>query len=361
MRCLRRLWVLVVLSVLAGVGAANVPESAFDKDPWPAAEEGPVKVFILAGQSNMQGHAALRTLEYLIYNAETAAEYEQWKDREGRWVERRDVWVWTTDGNRSGNLKPGFGANEMKMGPELGFGWVMGEHLSEQVLLIKTCWGGRSVKRDFLPPSAEMPPAEQLADELLERARKRDADVTMDDVKARYGKAYRDMIASARDVLAQLKQHFPKYDEKRGYELAGFVWFQGWNDMVDGQQRGEKYAGYTVRLAQLIEDVRKDLNAPNLPAIIGELGAGKRGDFQAAQEAVAKRPSLRGNVTFVRTRDFWEPEVEKMVEQNVWKGPNWVTFYNVGSERGYHYLGSARIYYRMGKAFGEGMIALLGK
>ncbi|MBN2127925.1 MAG: hypothetical protein JW741_00435 [Sedimentisphaerales bacterium] len=34
---------------------------------------------------------------------------------------------------------------------------------------------------------------------------------------------------------------------------------------------------------------------------------------------------------------------------------------DVGSERGYHYLGSARIYYRMGKAFGEGMIELLGK
>ena len=76
---------------------------------------------------------------------------------------------------------------------------------------------------------------------------------------------------------------------------------------------------------------------------------------------MAKLPSLRGNVTFVRTRDFWEPEVEKMVEQNVWEGPKWVTFYNVGSERGYHYLGSARIYYRMGKAFGEGMIELLGQ
>lgn len=48
--------------------AGNTPESAFDKDPWPLAKEGPVKVFLLCGQSNMQGHAALRTLEYLIYN-----------------------------------------------------------------------------------------------------------------------------------------------------------------------------------------------------------------------------------------------------------------------------------------------------
>jgi len=355
-------WILalVVWGVLAGVGSAQVPESAFNKDPWPAAKEGRVKVFILAGQSNMQGHAALRTLEYLIYNEESAAEYQQWKDRDGRWAERRDVWVWTTDGQRSGNLKPGFGANEIKMGPELGFGWVIGEHIGEQVLLIKICWGGRSVKRDFLPPSADMPPEETLQKE-LENARKRNPNTTMDEVKARYGKAYRDMTTHVNNVLGNLKQHFPKYDQKRGYELAGLVWFQGWNDMVDGSQRGEKYANYTKRLAQLIKDVRKDLKAPNLPVIIGELGAGKRGDFQAAQEAAAKLPEFEGNVKFVKTREFWEPEVEKMVNQGVWTGPDWVKFYNVGSERGYHYLGSARIYYRMGKAFGEGMVELLGK
>jgi len=67
------------------------------------------------------------------------------------------------------------------------------------------------------------------------------------------------------------------------------------------------------------------------------------------------------NVKFVKTRDFWEPEVEKMVNENVWRGPDWVKFYNVGSERGYHYLGSAKIMYKMGKAFGEGMTELLSK
>ncbi len=71
---LRRLAVaLAVVSIFAGVGWGDspesaVPESAFNRDPWPAAKQGLVKVFILAGQSNMQGHAALRTLEYLIYN-----------------------------------------------------------------------------------------------------------------------------------------------------------------------------------------------------------------------------------------------------------------------------------------------------
>jgi hypothetical protein len=359
MRPLRLLvWVLVFEGFAAG-GFGKVPESAFDKDPWPMAKEGPLKVFILAGQSNMQGHASLRTLEYLVYNAETAAEYEHWKDREGRWTERRDVWIWTTDGQRYGNLRPGFGANEMKIGPELGFGWVMGEHMPQQVLLIKTCWGGRSVKRDFLPPSADMPPAEQLEKE-LQNARKRNPDTTIEQIKERYGKAYADMLTHVKNVLANLQQYFPGYEPKRGYELAGLVWFQGWNDMVDGSQRAEKYVNYTRRLALLIKDVRKDLNAPNLPVIIGELGASKRGDFQEAQAAVAGLPEFKGNVSFVKTREFWEPDVEEMVNSGLWQGPDWVKFYNVGSERGYHYLGSARIYCRMGKAFAEGMVELLG-
>ncbi|MBN1123434.1 MAG: hypothetical protein JXA82_00405 [Sedimentisphaerales bacterium] len=353
--------VVLAFLIMPFSGLANLPESAFNRDPWPAVKEGPVKVFLLAGQSNMQGHAALRTLEYLIYNEETAAEYQQWKDRDGRWTERRDVWIWTTDGNRYGNLKPGYGTNEVKIGPELGFGWVIGEALKQQVLLIKTCWGGRSVKRDFLPPNAAMPSTEQLQKE-LENARKRNPDVTMEQIKAPYGKAYRDMISTARDVLGNLKQYYPDYNESRGYELAGFVFFQGWNDMVDGQQRAEKYVNYTIRLGQLIQDVRKDLKAPNLPVVIGELGAGgKRGDFQKAQAAVVELSALKGNIRFVKTVEFWEPEVEEMVNQGIWKGPDWVRFYNVGSEKEYHYLGSARIYYRMGKAFAEGMLEMLNK
>jgi hypothetical protein len=108
--------------------------------------------------------------------------------------------------------------------------------------------------------------------------------------------------------------------------------------------------------------VRRDLEAPNLPVVIGELGAGgKRGDFQKAQAAVAELPGLEGNVRFVKTVEFWEPDVEEMVNKGVWRGPDWVKFYNVGSERGYHYLGSARIYYRIGLALAKGMVELLKK
>lgn len=62
---------------------------------------------------------------------------------------------------------------------------------------------------------------------------------------------------------------------------------------------------------------------------------------------------------FAPTARFWEPEVGQMVKEGAWKGPEWPRFYNVGSERGVHYLGSGRIYYKMGEAFGEAMLGLI--
>ena len=76
---------------------------------------------------------------------------------------------------------------------------------------------------------------------------------------------------------------------------------------------------------------------------------------------MAELSEFKDNVTLVKTCEFWEPDVEEMVKKGVWRSPDWVKFYNVGSERGYHYLGSARIYYRMGKAFAKGMVDLLPK
>ena len=39
-------------------------------------------------------------------------------------------------------------------GPELQFGHVLGDYFDNQVLLIKTAWGGKSLYRDFRPPSS---------------------------------------------------------------------------------------------------------------------------------------------------------------------------------------------------------------
>ncbi|MDC0050409.1 sialate O-acetylesterase [Verrucomicrobia bacterium] len=120
-----------------------------------------LKVFILAGQSNMQGAGQVNinpkshtqgkgSLEYLMNDPKTAAKFAHLKDKNGEWVVRKDVWIRYDD--RQDGLRPGFGARNTTIGPELGFGTIVGDAVEEPVLLIKTCWGGKSIMVDFRPP-----------------------------------------------------------------------------------------------------------------------------------------------------------------------------------------------------------------
>ncbi|MCB1129187.1 MAG: hypothetical protein KDM81_21995, partial [Verrucomicrobiae bacterium] len=222
----------------------------------------PVRVFILAGQSNMEGKGSVALLERQLAAPETHDEFAGLRP-DGDWISRPDVWIKFWD--RHGPLTVGYGSPGC-IGPELGFGLTVGDRLEAPVLLIKTAWGGRSVFCDFRPPSAGPPPAERLNRELA-NARKRNPDATMEEVRARYGQAYRDMIREVRGTLATLGTLFPEY-QGQGYQLAGFVWFQGWNDMIDPEATGE----YADNLAALIRDVRRDLGVPGLPVVVGQMG-----------------------------------------------------------------------------------------
>ncbi len=89
----------------------------------------------------------------------------------------------------------------------------------------------------------------------------------------------------------------PAYDPKVGYELAGFVWLQGFNDLVDGQTYPNgNMIEYSRLLAHFIRDVRKDLAAPQMPFIIGVLGVDgeKNVNFRKAMAARQRCPSSRG-------------------------------------------------------------------
>lgn len=131
---------LIAVSLLATLAA-----NAF------AAAAKPVRVFILAGQSNMEGAGRIKadpnrnggkgSLEFLVKDAATAKKFAPLVDAAGQWRARDDVWISYLD--RKGPLKAGFGARQGEtIGPELGFGWVMGDALDEPVLLIKCAWLG---------------------------------------------------------------------------------------------------------------------------------------------------------------------------------------------------------------------------
>ncbi len=110
---------------------------------------------------------------------------------------REDVFISCLD--RKGPLWVGHGARKETIGPELGFGWVMGDVLDEPVLLIKCAWGGKSLAVDFRPPSAGKPP--------YSLGEKADAAIAQE--PAILGKYYRETLALTKAALASIKDLVP--------------------------------------------------------------------------------------------------------------------------------------------------------
>src|SRR4030095_7763176 len=107
-----------------------------------------------------EGKAKMELLDYQAKQPENHQIFGH-LHKDGKWVERADVWIKFLD--RKGNLTVGYGSPKC-IGPELEFGHVVGDRYEQQVLLIKTAWGGRSLYRDFRPPSAGLP-----TDEILQK------------------------------------------------------------------------------------------------------------------------------------------------------------------------------------------------
>ncbi|MHC4844208.1 MAG: sulfatase-like hydrolase/transferase, partial [Planctomycetota bacterium] len=182
-----------------------------------------VKVFILAGQSNMEGHGQLRSLDHLGNHPKYGHLLNKLKNSDGSWIVREDVTIsYQTDHRKQkhGPLTVGWGFEPHEIGPELMFGTIMGEHYDEHVLLIKTAWGGKDVYCDFRSPSAGLPSGD-VSDFLREeRAENNHREI---------GLYYRTMVSEIKETLAQIDDIVSGYNDQ-GYEIAGMAWFQGWND-----------------------------------------------------------------------------------------------------------------------------------
>jgi alpha-galactosidase len=305
------------------------------------ATDNKLKVFILAGQSNMQGHAKVSTFEHIGMDPETAPMLADMMgpDNKPKICER--VWISSIgcagDDTKEqlGKLTAGFGASPDKIGPEFTFGLTMEKATSAPILIIKTAWGGKSLNTDFRPPSAG---AYAFNEAQFEQFKKQGKDLAT--VKAEKEKAtgvfYRLMIEHVKHVLADLGRVVPTYNPANGYEIAGFAWFQGWNDMVDSSTYPNRdkqggYDAYSSLLAHFIRDVRRDLNAPNLPFAIGVLGVGgpvseygpnemryksTHQNFRDAMAAPAKLPEFHGNVTAVLTEKYWDLELKSALRKD---------------------------------------------
>ena len=371
------------------------------------ASAKPLQVYVLVGQSNMEGHAKVETIDYIGEDPATAPLLKRMLGPDGKPAAAKNVWIsyYTGIGEKNGEgfgpLTTGYGSRQDpakdggKIGPEYAFGLAMERAGNGPVLLIKAAWGGKSLNYDFRPPSAG--PYPRTARDLE----------TDKNPLANAGHYYRLMIAHAKQVLADPGRVCPAYDPKEGYELAGFIWLQGFNDMVDGNfyprqpkgAAGKRFTPYSDALGALIRDVRKDLGAPRLPFVIGVMGVGGKDPgsednlaFREAMAAPAAWPEFKGNVVAVRTAPFWDEKlgaiqdkkekVRQMAFELRTKGkrsanadgkmtpeqqrqylkdyeaklisPEEAALLKRGaSNAGYHYLGCAKTFALMGEAFAE--------
>lgn len=338
------------VSYIALLDTPDANEDGLPRDPrilaqWekrinePVPESDPVKVFILAGQSNMVGHGNVGsgnipqsvntqgnerkgTLTHLINSPDTQADYAHLYDANTQsWRQRDDVWVIEfncADQSPPDQCKPALnkimpaGINDKFFGPELGFAHSVGDYYDEPVLIIKTAWGGKSLAVDFLPPS-------------IAQATNRAT-----------GPYYNAMMQFAQSVLEKL----PELGFSNEYELGGFIWHQGWNDRINQGFNNQ----YGENLAALVNDVRQTLQRPRLPFILASTGMSgyeeshpRACSLMRAQLSLPRdyRVDFPVNVLAIDTRPFWRPAAESP------------------SGQGYHWNQNAETYYLIGKALGD--------
>jgi alpha-galactosidase len=307
----------------------------------------------------------------------------------------------------AGKLGIGYGGDKEKIGPEYGFGLSMAEKVKGPILLIKSSWGGKSITYDFRPPSApDFKTTQAYADakasaeknqlryeeaikNFPEAEKKYAADLAAYEATMKTGDEqakkklrkpksprpprepkpfsmdsaghfWREMVTQVNQVLAAPGDYHPDYDAAQGYEIAGFVWFQGYNDQFSPEYHGH----YADNMKLFIKDVRKEFKTPAMPFVIGVLGTGmtkEKVDENAvsqAQRLAGQAPEFKGTVRAVESYTQYS-HYSYEVFQKGWPAHyhEWDT---VGSDRPYHYLGSGAFFVRLGNAFAETMVELMG-
>jgi hypothetical protein len=226
--------------------------------PVASAQTKPLKVYILAGQSNMQGHAAEGMLLGMAADPLTKPLHDKIVDTEqGKTRVFEDVRMAALSGKleepvtKSGPLALGYGGdlggqpgasgkNAIKFGPELGFGVTMREHLQEPFLIIKTAWGGKSLRKDFLSPSG----------------------VPVVGGDATTGAHYQAMSDHVRAVLADPAKYVPGYDPK---QMNDIIYTREEQEYMEMNQcnKGYHYHGSGKILGRIGEAFAKAMIAMN--------------------------------------------------------------------------------------------------
>jgi hypothetical protein len=398
----------------------KIPYPLPDPDSSIGLSNKSVKVYIMSGQSNMVGDGlvagtALGTLDTITKQQN---KFPNLLNSSNGWTKRSDVIYrsvitdpWTGDGKLT------VADAGSSIGPEFGFGHVMGYYLDEPVLLIKSSQGNRALGWDYRPPGSprfdytdgytysaygESPErwltgtpgptpfvwysGKQYDDCFLaesemgtpawavtaiypancqvrhngviylSKSAHTSAANTEPGVGAQwdtYWSVY--SIFNVVDILDNFATEYPSW-AAQGFEIAGFVWWQGNRDFADGVNFRLPYPiHYEPNLVQFIKQLRAyytnrypgkcSITTPFVLATgCGDPQTSGNGlvvaNAQLAVSDPAKYPEFAGNVKTMDTRNYWR-------ERSVSPANN-VS----------HYHRNAETYMLNGDALGRGMIEL---
>jgi hypothetical protein len=266
--------------------------------------------------------------------------YPYLKNEKGQWVVRDDVYykgVVTATGSHWLGVKAG------RIGPELGFGYMVGNHHEDPVLILKTSQGNRSLGWDFLPPGSKQYNYDgKIYAGYKQSPESWDKGTEPKPIGWYAGKQYDDCFGAAREVLNDFDEQFPQW-KGRGYEIVGFAWWQGDKDRYNAGHASR----YEKNLVHLIKTLRKEFKAPEAKFVVATLGQTVKKsaegneklilDAQLAVDGEAgKYPEFKGNVITVYTHPLSQ-----------------------GGASNSHYEGNAQTYMDIGRAMGESMVKLL--
>lgn len=273
--------------------------------------------------------------------------FKSLKNDKGEWVERPDVLLCDAYMGKGETAPMSAKAVGPTFGPELGFGWVMGEFHDEPVIVMKADIGNRSLGWDILPPGTESWEHEGKMNPGYGLTLDENGKPVKPAEGAWYaGKQYDDFTASIHAVLDNFKEKYPQFAEQ-GFEVAGFVWWQGHKDGPNPAHN----ARYEQNLVNLIKAWRKEFNAPNAAWVIATVGFDGPNmpehyrQIAQAQMNVAdpkRHPELAGTVKTINSVPFWRPAGMSPKNQN------------------YHYNHNAETYMLVGDALGRAMAEIKG-
>ena len=284
----------------------------------PCRAAGTLRVFLLAGQSNMEGQAYtydsastatwnIPTMEFLLSGTASAATYVTnmpygiKTSLNSSWLSpRADVWA-VHYNSSTGSVKnvlptnnqadlvsgiqplqPGFGVGTgsgSMIGPELGMGIRLGDATADPVFLFKSSMGGTTLGTDWRPTDA---------------VTKRGGTVGVN-----YTNTMTRFIQFLDSLDADLADDgvLNNYDNATSYQVSGVFWLQGWNEQYDDSPytAAQLQAEYKDNLVDLIHSIRAA--DPRIGGSVG-LIVGESSDQNATLNAarIAAVAELNGEI-----------------------------------------------------------------